>query len=358
VPSDLTTRRGLVIGHPDRKKDFAVQVSFTRDTPLPSGQWSIPKRQGSQQQFIFALPDVQLIPIFGGLNRGMSGGPLVVDGTVIGVFSGGEEPSGGGFGWAISVDHFATLTLARPRMAVSELPPLRLLVPGSSPLVPLKRAESPVGRRLHEQRLLVDANATQLGALAAAIREDQRVVRQCVEEGLPLSLPVGDAIAKATKCLAAIDVVFGKVQTFQGHVAEIEKAMEEFGRVSNPLIRERGRRVSPAEALSDDFKQYLDEAQALCSRPFAPDLKTRNETIKSRAQEALKALTAVKAAYRSPALSDGERFERMRPHVLTYFRDVRHLNDEIVPFSEYLSLHVLALNQCLEAVIRVVEFRI
>lgn len=177
-PGGLTGRTGFVIGNPDLKRDFAVHVSFPRDGVMLSKEWSAGQRSGATQ-FVFANDNVHLVALDGTLNHGMSGGPVVVDGAAIGVFSGGEEESGAGLAWAISAEYLPHLLAAAPNQQAGTLPPLTLLSATSAKLGVQKAVRTAAGSELFSRVLAIEADRGDFGTLARLLTENDKVLEQC-----------------------------------------------------------------------------------------------------------------------------------------------------------------------------------
>jgi hypothetical protein len=174
----LSNKSGYVVGNPDQKADFAVHVTFPRDATMYSREWSVATAtQGST--FIFANGDVRLVAIDGTLNHGMSGGPLLLDGNVIGVFSGGEENSGGGLGWAISAEYLAALPPAPAGTKFSDLPPLTLLATNSASPWLEKAIQTPrAGEAFADQMALV-GTVSNFEALSTVGSHFEKWIQEC-----------------------------------------------------------------------------------------------------------------------------------------------------------------------------------
>jgi hypothetical protein len=196
IPDKLSKRRGTAVGHPDCKLNFKVAVGFTRDSTIPSKQFFGP---GGKE--IFAA-DVNLIPIDATVNRGMSGGPVIVEGKVIGIISGTQAEQGRTFGWAIPASRALSLPrLANEQVDFCQLPPLRLLRAGQRPML-LKigsTSERIVKLNYFKERTRVFGEDSKVRA--AAIKETEATVRSAAEK---LSDAASDADLKsATKTYIA-----------------------------------------------------------------------------------------------------------------------------------------------------------
>lgn len=135
APAGLTTASGVVLGHPDQKKDFAIRVSFPTDAPIKAIRWIAPSTGNTTSAFRFETQDLELIVLDGTLNRGMSGGPVLVGDKVVGVFSGGEQRSGAGLAWAIPVKYLKQLKPNGAKLRADQLPRLSMLNQGVEALV-------------------------------------------------------------------------------------------------------------------------------------------------------------------------------------------------------------------------------
>jgi len=130
IPSNLILRKGYCLGHPDGKINFQVEVKFPKNNPIPSFQFLGP--DGIQLFEKFDNPAVQpyILPLDMTLNPGMSGGPILVTGKVIGVVSGSQASQGRTFGWAIPSSRVTKLFNKHDKLQVSDgsnLPKLKLL---------------------------------------------------------------------------------------------------------------------------------------------------------------------------------------------------------------------------------------
>jgi hypothetical protein len=121
-PSSLTQAPGVALGHGEGILDDTIQVSFAQDVPMLSMSISL---NGSR---LFARDDIPIILLNGAIDLGMSGGPVVVGGSAIGVVSGSLTKGGSGLAWAIPARQISTIS--RGVYALSNLPPIGLLVSG------------------------------------------------------------------------------------------------------------------------------------------------------------------------------------------------------------------------------------
>ena len=169
LPDGLTNLTGQVFGHPDQKKNFAIKVTFPKDAPLKAPQWLGPA--GGNSQFQFNTADLDLIVLDGTLNRGMSGGPVLIGNKVVGVFSGGEQASGGGLGWAIPLKYLSQLTLNEQHLSADKLPPLSMLGRGGNAIAPLKKTSSRSAGILMESSLQMFDAMQQYEAIMAQIEQ-------------------------------------------------------------------------------------------------------------------------------------------------------------------------------------------
>ncbi|WP_027801157.1 S1 family peptidase [Paraburkholderia dilworthii] len=180
LPSALTTRTGYVLGHPDMKQNFAIHVTFPRDSTILSSQWSSLSGKSGARRFVFsAKREVNLIAIDGTLNHGMSGGPVIVDGAVIGIFSGGEEESGGGLGWAISAEYLEKLPPAPEGATAANLPELTLLADSSADLQTLKAVKTALGSDTFGVYLRIDESLKRAQYLASSAQENAALLSRC-----------------------------------------------------------------------------------------------------------------------------------------------------------------------------------
>ena len=173
---------GLVLGNPDQKKNFAIKVSFPRDMPIKATQWLAPGGNKSSM-FQFKTDDLELIVIDGTLNRGMSGGPVIVGDKAIGIFSGGEQTSGAGLAWAIPLKYLQKLATNQNNLPANQLPRLSMLGRGNSSIVPLKRTSFVGSGKIMEASL----------QLSSTLSEFERAFA-----GMSVSLKVMDALCHET----------------------------------------------------------------------------------------------------------------------------------------------------------------
>ncbi|CAJ4481421.1 peptidase Do [Burkholderia pseudomallei] len=251
-PGGLTGRTGFVIGNPDLKRDFAVHVSFPRDGVMLSKEWSAGQRSGVTQ-FVFANDNVHLVALDGTLNHGMSGGPVVVDGAAIGVFSGGEEESGGGLAWAISAEYLPHLLAAAPNQQAGTLPPLTLLSASSAKLGVQKAVRTAAGSELFSRVLAIDADRGDFGTLARLLTENNKVLEQCGHwYGRLRASEVAQGSDVAIRCLMAPVVQTRLIPSMGELVTRLGTDFKAgFSEASNSLTR----RVKLASAA--DVKQGL-----------------------------------------------------------------------------------------------------
>jgi hypothetical protein len=132
IPDSLLKVKGIAIGYPANKIYFVSEVSFNTDTPVRAQHFFGP--EGIQ---LFAEPKIDIIPINMTFNKGMSGGPVIVNGKVIGILTAGQSPRGVTFCWAIPISRIKFLNpLASPVTNFSTLPSLALFSDRiSSPLL-------------------------------------------------------------------------------------------------------------------------------------------------------------------------------------------------------------------------------
>lgn len=187
LPIELTSMSGLVLGNPDLKKNFAMKVSFPRDSTIKATQWLAPGGDKGSL-FQFKTVDLDLIVMDGTLNRGMSGGPLIVGEKVIGLFSGGEQTSGGGLAWAIPLKYLQNLTLNDKGLPASQLPRLSMLGRGQAAIVPLKRTTFQGSGKMMEASLQIAGTMSEidmaLESIGAALKLLDAVCREHVDTKL------------------------------------------------------------------------------------------------------------------------------------------------------------------------------
>lgn len=136
VPNNLTKREARAYGCPGGKGGSSVPVSFFRDSIFPASDYPDPK--GGP---LFRDGTIPLFGINATLDRGMSGGPVILDGKLIGIISGSEVPAATSLGWAIpaaeslpSLKKAGTLTFASvPQLALLKAKERALLLRSSLP---------------------------------------------------------------------------------------------------------------------------------------------------------------------------------------------------------------------------------
>jgi hypothetical protein len=150
---------GLVYGHPNGNVNKRSRAEFPSERVLDSDRYFV-----GLGESLFAEPPHPLIEIEALIERGMSGGPVVLDGKAIGVISGSQADGGRQRGWAIPARGYSGL---KPGAGVKfdSLPPVTLLRDGRNPTSYLRVA-------MPEERLrLLVESAAQLRDLTAAMEE-------------------------------------------------------------------------------------------------------------------------------------------------------------------------------------------
>jgi hypothetical protein len=204
-PIALRGLAGYVIGNPDQKKDFTIHVTFPRDYPVLSQEWAVASH-GSKSPYIFAKANVKLVALDGTLNHGMSGGPVIVNGIAVGVFSGGEEDSGGGLAWAISAEYLSNLEPAPAGVRLQDLPQLTLLSSESAKPQLQKAAQSSFGRDAFPSYVTVITDKTNLQAAAdlAPQLHDGLISCKPYLDSLPDHQPVPAEGTSQDNCVALV----------------------------------------------------------------------------------------------------------------------------------------------------------
>jgi hypothetical protein len=151
----LPLEGGVIYGHPNATANQRFRADFPSARVLKSDKYFI--GGGSSP---FTGPPFDLITLNAVLEQGMSGGPVIYKGKVIGVVSGGQQPGGQQRGWAIPAGSYRTL---RPVNSTDfkSLPPLTLLVGGQAPATFLKVAmpEDDLRVLIESAAVLRNANA-------------------------------------------------------------------------------------------------------------------------------------------------------------------------------------------------------
>lgn len=178
-PPKLRDRHGYAIGHPNGKSNFSCEITFPSEL-IAAQQWSIGNVDQKYSRYIFATDELKLLPLNGTLNVGMSGGPVVINGTVIGVISGSEEGSGAGLGWAIPIAYLGGTNMTRSATGkFSDLPQLSMLTRESAHLKSLKTAETLESSELTERYLQLQSDLPALDALIQSLEPLKKFVLEC-----------------------------------------------------------------------------------------------------------------------------------------------------------------------------------
>ena len=114
---------GLAFGFPDGKPLFDVSIRTTRKSFITAKDYVFPN---NQKFFSYKARHVKLIPFHGPISKGMSGGPLVLNGQIIGIISGTQAIQGDTFGWAIPVGAVFNI-VEEKSIAFEDLEPLDLI---------------------------------------------------------------------------------------------------------------------------------------------------------------------------------------------------------------------------------------
>lgn len=260
APAGLTTASGVVLGHPDQKKDFAIRVSFPTDAPIKAIRWIAPSTGNTTSAFRFETQDLELIVLDGTLNRGMSGGPVLVGDKVVGVFSGGEQRSGAGLAWAIPVKYLKQLKPNGAKLRADQLPRLSMLNQGVEALVPLKRTSSRSASQVMETYLKFAEAAGNLDVALgkmesavttlAAICKDSPNIDALEQAGLiPGSTPelTKEPWSFCAGMYLLLTGVIGTSADYAANLREVMRNLDELG----PIM------VAINESLSGEFQSQM-----------------------------------------------------------------------------------------------------
>jgi hypothetical protein len=368
-PNSLLGKNGIVVGHPDLKKDFSVRVTFPRDRPLLSGEWAT-AIQGSGTRWIFAKSDVRLIALDGTLNHGMSGGPVLVDGKAIGVFSGGEEQSGGGLGWAISAEYLANLPSAPLGNSLETLPPLTLLTQNSEKPALMKAVQTPFGKEFFPTLMDIAATKSNMLAFAPVSLEIQKSLVECepylnsISPASKAQTPVSGS--KEQDCLLATLVV---TKVILMEVDALKKFISSAGPSTDIDIRSLlDKKISTAGTL--DVKQGIfrtvGDVGSKCD--IKVEMKERLRTFDEKAAKLEQFLAPLKKIppFPPPESENATSNDQLASEVLAYLRhdygktlvsSLISTNAQIPSVLESASSLVEPWIGCLEAIMRVVDFQ-
>lgn len=171
VPDNLLNYIGYAWGHPNGKANFRVELGFTKNSTIKSDEFF-----GDGGLPIFKAEEIDLISIDATINKGMSGGPVLINGKVIGVISGGQSRLGGrNFGWAIPATRIHSIGfLDSPTSNFKELPALTMLRGEmKSPLLRVGlHAEKVVKLDLYKKirQAIIDSSSTYLQTIEMNLR--------------------------------------------------------------------------------------------------------------------------------------------------------------------------------------------
>ncbi len=129
LPSGLVNLKGIAIGNPDNNNEFQLDVKFTSESGI------IPSRnfRDNNGQSVFSNSDplsFSLIPINSTIYGGMSGAPIIVNGSAIGVISGSIN-TGGSIGWGIPIGYLVDMSINNNGYQGLSLGSLRSLSPSN-----------------------------------------------------------------------------------------------------------------------------------------------------------------------------------------------------------------------------------
>ena len=111
VEALLAKRTGVAYGFPDGKPLYRVGINFNKERMIKAEDYIFP---GNEKYFSLDAWDIPLIPFNATISAGMSGGPIMVDGKVIGIVSGTQAIQGNTFGWGIPTHLVKRLERRRP----------------------------------------------------------------------------------------------------------------------------------------------------------------------------------------------------------------------------------------------------
>ncbi|TFF36317.1 S1 family peptidase [Mucilaginibacter psychrotolerans] len=129
LPKQLSSLKGVLIGNPMGIERYKVEVDFNKDELVPSKNYKI----------LSADVSLNLLPATATVYNGMSGGPLILNGKVIGFLSGSFN-QGGSILVVVPVSYLINDQKISGQLKQglqlilrngSELPPLKLYRPGS-----------------------------------------------------------------------------------------------------------------------------------------------------------------------------------------------------------------------------------
>ena len=159
LPSNLTELQGSAIGHLRNLEYSHVKVDFLSNSFRSSN---------SYDEFRYN-PDFKLLQISTTIEDGLSGAPILLNNSVLGVISGSWN-TGGSVTWAIPSMYVQNIRiLSTPIKDIRNLPPLRML------------KVSPKIHNLHSREIVAENHGGQLEALSTSIstaRRDNSYMRE------------------------------------------------------------------------------------------------------------------------------------------------------------------------------------
>lgn len=368
-PSTLLSKSGIVVGHPDLKKDFSVRVSFPRDRPLLSGEWAT-ATQGTGTRWIFARSDVKLIAIDGTLNHGMSGGPLIVNGKAVGVFSGGEENSGGGLGWAISAEYIASLPKAAKGTSLEALPPLALLTENSAKPALMKAVQTPFGKEFFPKLMTLAMKKSSMLAYGPIATEMSKGFVECesylnsVTAGTERKAPASGSNEQACLVLvaAASRVFVAAMQAFSDYAVAGTAA------TGDAIVSQLEKRISTAGTLDvkQGFFRAVSDVGSRCNVGNATNQARKIfDEDAARLQRATAPLQKI-PPFPPPDITASSNADQIAEKVFQYLEheygktlvfSLSQIFQQIPAFLESVASVYAPWTGCMEALMRVIDFQ-
>lgn len=231
IPVNLSGRHSIVVGHPNGMLYHRIGLTFTKDFELSQAY------SDDIGDRIFAVDDVKLLSFDGTTLGGMSGGPVILAGEVVGVMS-GSLAKGRTMGWAIPVTRLKDMaSLREPLASFDKLPELKMLRRGL-------RLSRNVGSPLEIGELSVYVR------MMADVETTLKQAREKVDE-------LKRANAEVQAWNGAVDKLAGPLRVIDGAVKGARAAYE------------------VAEALPAYFIKPLSGRYDRTVKSMAPDTKSR-----------------------------------------------------------------------------------
>jgi len=250
--SDGETRSaGTVIGNPDGKRNFSIPVSLPIKGKLNAQKWIFPKGTN----LTFTSSALELIPVNGTINRGMSGAPLIVGDELVGIISGSEEYSGGGLGWAIPIDVVDLIQKNGRKIRPADLPPSDILT-GSAKLMPLRATLSSSASRYF-------SGALELERLNTESRRRWKQAGQALFDACASSKPVDRDPQSIQNCLNAVSSeAIPALQSFNQINAELARTIDP---ISSKIEEDFAARLQPRNFSNGTIREFLAGADCLAA---------------------------------------------------------------------------------------------